>query len=70
LSLLFVCKLLATTTSLGAGSSGGVFSPSLSLGGAFAGLLTLVVSAPISIPAFAMVGMSAMVGGGTGAAWW
>jgi chloride channel protein, CIC family len=29
LALLFVCKLLATTTSLGSGSSGGVFSPLL-----------------------------------------
>ena len=40
LALLFVCKLLATTTSLGSGSSGGVFSPSLymgaTLGGGFA----------------------------------
>ena len=43
LLLLYVCKLLATSLSLGSGSSGGIFSPSLfmgaTLGGAFAGLL-------------------------------
>ncbi len=73
LLLLFACKLLATTVSLGSGSSGGIFSPSLflgaTLGAAFASLLTAVLAgAPISPPAFAMVGMGAMVGGGTGAA--
>jgi CIC family chloride channel protein len=71
LSLLFAAKLVATTTSLGCGSSGGVFSPSLYMGamvgGAFAGLLTLF-GAAVNVPAFAMVGMGAMVGGGTGAA--
>ena len=43
LGLLFVCKMLATSTSLGSGSSGGIFSPSLfmgaTLGGGFASLL-------------------------------
>ena len=43
LGLLFVCKLLATSLSLGSGSSGGIFSPSLfmgaTLGGGFAALL-------------------------------
>jgi CIC family chloride channel protein len=73
LLLLFVCKLLATSISLGSGSSGGVFSPSLfmgaTLGAAFASLVTgLFPGAPVSVPAFAMVGMGAMVGGGTGAA--
>jgi chloride channel protein, CIC family len=72
LSLLFVCKLLATSLSLGSGSSGGIFSPSLymgaTLGGAFGALLTLLhLPVAISIPSFAMVGMGAMVGGGTGA---
>lgn len=42
LLLLYVCKLFATSVSLGSGSSGGIFSPSLfmgaTLGGAFAGL--------------------------------
>ncbi len=72
LVLLFVCKLLATTLSLGSGSSGGIFSPSLfmgaTIGGAFAaGLAALHLPLTIDIPAFAMVGMGAMVGGGTGA---
>jgi CIC family chloride channel protein len=72
LALLFVCKLLATSLSLGSGSSGGIFSPSLymgaTIGGAFAALLTIMhLPIPVSIPSFAMVGMGAMVGGGTGA---
>ncbi len=73
LCLLFLCKLAATTISLGSGSSGGVFSPSLflgaTIGGAFAALIGSFVSLPgVNIPAFAMVGMGAVVGGGTGAA--
>ncbi|OJY05071.1 MAG: chloride channel protein [Rhizobiales bacterium 63-22] len=72
LVLLFVCKMLATSISLGGGSSGGIFSPSLfmgaTLGGGFAALLQAIgIPIPVSIPAFAMVGMGAMVGGGTGA---
>ena len=39
------------------------------LGGAFAALISAILpSLPISVPAFAMVGMGAMVGSGTGAA--
>ena len=73
LLLLAVAKLLATSISLGSGSSGGVFSPSLfigaMLGAAFAAVVTaLAPGAPISLPAFAMVGMGAMVGSSTGAA--
>jgi CIC family chloride channel protein len=71
LGLLAVCKLLATSLSLGSGSSGGIFSPSLfmgaTLGGGFAALLNATLPIQLSIPAFAMVGMGAMVGGGTGA---
>jgi chloride channel protein, CIC family len=72
LGLLSACKLLATSLSLGSGSSGGIFSPSLfmgaTLGGGFAALLnTAGLPIHLSIPAFAMVGMGAMVGGGTGA---
>jgi chloride channel protein, CIC family len=72
LVLLFACKLLATSLSLGSGSSGGIFSPSLfmgaTIGGAFAALLSIMhLPMPIDIPSFAMVGMGAMVGGGTGA---
>jgi chloride channel protein, CIC family len=72
LFLLFLCKLLATTLSLGSGSSGGIFSPSLfmgaTIGGAFAAALAaLHLPLALNIPSFAMVGMGAMVGGGTGA---
>ena len=73
LLLLFVCKLFATSTSLGSGASGGVFSPSLflgaTIGGAFAALLNaLHFPIALNVPSFAMVGMGAMVGSGTGAA--
>jgi CIC family chloride channel protein len=72
LGLLAICKALATSLSLGSGSSGGIFSPSLFMGatlaGAFAALLNaLGLPIQLSVPAFAMVGMGAMVGGGTGA---
>ncbi len=71
--VLFFAKLLATTFSIGSGSSGGIFSPSLfmgaALGAGFAGLLSaLHVPLATNIPSFAMVGMGAMVGGSTGAA--
>ena len=73
LLILFIAKLLATSVSLGSGSSGGIFSPSLfmgaALGAAFASAMqTVFPGTPVSLPAFAMVGMGAMVGGGTGAA--
>ena len=73
LLLLFACKLVATSVSLGSGASGGIFSPSLfmgaTLGAGFAGVVdALLPGLGLSIPAFAMVGMGAMVGGGTGAA--
>jgi chloride channel protein, CIC family len=72
LLLLFVCKMLATSLSLGSGSSGGVFSPSLfmgaTLGAGFAAILAnLPLPMPIDAPSFALVGMGAMVGGATGA---
>lgn len=72
LGLLCLCKALATSLSLGSGSSGGIFSPSLfmgaTLGGGFAALLNWAgLPVVLSVPAFAMVGMGAMVGGGTGA---
>jgi CIC family chloride channel protein len=73
LGLLFVCKLAATSLSLGSGSSGGIFSPSLfmgaTIGGAFGAFASAILpSLNLSVPAFAMVGMAAVVGGGTGAA--
>jgi CIC family chloride channel protein len=73
LLLLFVCKLYATSASLGSGASGGIFSPSLFMGATLGGGFGAIVSAidpsiGLSVPNFAMVGMAAMVGGGTGAA--
>lgn len=72
LAILFACKAFATSVSLGSGSSGGIFSPSLfmgaTLGASFASLLMLLsVPLALSVPGFAMVGMGAMVGGATGA---
>ncbi len=65
-------KLLATSISLGAGASGGVFSPSLfigaTLGGALGGFADwLFPGQGFSVAAFAVVGMGALVGGATGA---
>lgn len=73
LALLFVAKLVATSLTLGSGASGGVFSPALflgaTLGGVVGGLLQqMFPGVPgINVPAFAMVGMAAMVGGASGA---
>jgi CIC family chloride channel protein len=73
MALLFASKLMATSVSLGSGSSGGIFSPSLfmgaTIGGAFSAVAQLFGVLPeVTIPAAAMVGMAATVGGGTGAA--
>jgi CIC family chloride channel protein len=73
LLLLFILKLITTSLTLGSGASGGIFSPSLfmgaALGGAYAVLLQwLLPTWPIELPAFAVAGMAAMVGGATGAA--
>jgi chloride channel protein, CIC family len=73
LILLFFAKVGATSLSLGSGSSGGIFSPSLfmgaTIGAAFASLVaSFHPPLDINIPSFAIVGMGAMVGGGTGAA--
>ncbi len=72
LFLLFFCELFATCVTLGSGSSGGIFSPSLymgaTLGSGFATVLNMLhPPMAVNIPSFAVVGMAAMVGGGTGA---
>ncbi len=69
---LFVGKLFATSVSLGAGASGGVFSPSLFIGatlGAACGALGgyFFPNEGFSVIEFAVVGMGAIVGGATGA---
>ena len=73
LVLLFVAKLVATTLSLGSGSSGGIFSPALflgaTLGAAFGVALSLIwPTANINPMNYAVVGMASVVGGLTGAA--
>lgn len=73
LLLLFGAKLFATSITLGAGASGGIFSPALflgaTLGGAFGAFYgTVFPSEANAVPTFAMVGMAAMVGSATGAA--
>jgi chloride channel protein, CIC family len=73
LAALFIAKLCATSTSLASGASGGIFSPSLfmgaSIGGAFGALVTSIhATEGITVTTGAIIGMAAMVGGGTGAA--
>ncbi|MDE2164727.1 MAG: chloride channel protein [Alphaproteobacteria bacterium] len=72
LPLLYICKLIATSLTLGSGGSGGIFSPSLFMGATLGGAFGAVVDAihPVagaSPGTLAIVGMAAMVGGGTGA---
>src|SRR3984957_15994322 len=71
--LLFVAKLAPTPISLGSGASGGIFSPALFMGATVGGAFGVLVHAIHPIDGFgattcAIIGMAAMVGGGTGAA--
>ena len=73
LVLLFAAKLAATSVSLGSGASGGIFSPSLFMGATLGGAFGVLVNAVHPVESFgtttcAIIGMAAMVGGGTGAA--
>jgi CIC family chloride channel protein len=73
LIVLFAAKIAATSVSLGSGASGGIFSPSLFMGATLGGAFGLLVNlfAPvegIGVTTCAIIGMAAMVGGGTGAA--
>ena len=73
LLLLFAAKLCATSVSLGSGASGGIFSPSLFMGATIGGAFGILVNAVMPVADFgvttcAIIGMAAMVGGGTGAA--
>src|SRR6516164_3744733 len=63
LSLLFACKLAATCLSLGSGSSGGIFSPSLFMGATLGSAFGTFAQTPspwrkLSIPGLAIVGMA------------
>jgi chloride channel protein, CIC family len=73
LIILFAAKLAATSISLGAGSSGGIFSPALFMGATLGAAFGALVQAIHPMDQFgpttcAVIGMAAMVGGGTGAA--
>jgi chloride channel protein, CIC family len=73
LFILFIAKIAATSVSLGAGASGGIFSPSLFMGATLGGAFGVLVNmfAPVEglgVTTCAIIGMAAMVGGGTGAA--
>ncbi len=73
LLLLFLLKLFATSLSLAAGASGGVFAPSIfmgtMLGGAFGSIVIPVFGVQdFTLSEFAIVGMASVVAGGTGAA--
>jgi CIC family chloride channel protein len=73
LLILFAAKLAATSISLGAGSSGGIFSPALFMGATLGAAFGVLVQAVHPMDQFspttcAVIGMAAMVGGGTGAA--
>ncbi len=70
LLLLLPVKMFATSITLAAGGSGGVFAPSLFLGAVFGGLFGTIMHAlfPETVQwsgAYAVVGMSAMVAGTT-----
>lgn len=72
LALLFVAKLLATSVSLSAGASGGIFSPSLflgaTLGGCFGAICqSLFPELGLNPVLCAIIGMAGIVGGSTGA---
>ena len=68
LLLLIFGKILATTLTLGSGSSGGVFAPALFVGAVLGGAYGQIVQhifpgLPISSGAYAMVGMAAVFAG-------
>lgn len=73
MALLCLAKIFATSVSLAAGASGGVFAPSLfigaTLGGSFGAVLaTLWPHLGLGPIQFAVIGMAGLVGGGTNAA--
>jgi len=68
LIILGVCKLIGTVVSYGSGSSGGIFGPSLYIGGMFGGIVGLLAQLLLHNPntqpgAFALVGMGAVFAG-------
>ena len=66
LLLLFALKLFATSTTLGSGASGGIFSPSLFMGATLGAAYGAAIGASPAV--FALAGMAGLVAGATGAA--
>jgi CIC family chloride channel protein len=63
---LFAAKLLATAAAVGAGTVGGVFTPTLFLGAGLGSVFGLALhnlgqAASVPVPAFALVGMASML---------
>ena len=72
LRTLAALKLTATCMTIGFGGSGGIFSPSLVMGGCLGAGVGLLIEAMfpglgVRVPIFALVGMAAMAGATTGA---
>ncbi|MEX0840015.1 MAG: chloride channel protein [Parvibaculum sp.] len=72
LAVLCVAQVFATSLSIGSGASGGVFAPMLfigaALGGAFGAAIHMVNETHgVSVADYAVIGMAAVVAGGTGA---
>lgn len=68
LLILMLAKLILTPVSIGGGFVGGVFAPSLFLGATLGGAVGLISgqifpNLGVSVPAFAMVGMAAVLAG-------
>ena len=68
LAILGICKLAATVVSYSSGSAGGIFGPSLYIGGMLGGTVGLLtrfaLNSPFTEPgAFALVGMGAVFAG-------
>ena len=68
LMLFFACKLAATCLSLGSGSSGGIFSPSLFMGATLGGALGTFCANTISLAEAERSGLRNRWHGGNG--WW
>ena len=71
LGMMVIAKILATSSTLGSGGSGGVFAPSLFIGATVGGTFGLVLDMLGLIPeggspaSYALVGMAAVVAGAT-----
>ncbi len=59
---LLLAKMIATSLTVGSGGSGGIFFPSLMIGGAVGGIMAMVLNLQ-PYPLFVLVGMGAMMAG-------